>query len=193
MKLSSLVFLPLFFLSTLPACTSSVLDGGEGGSGPGEPVPPTGASPAPAPPFDATTVKAVMAKCAEAQGAVATYDSVEDLSKLLVGAWLACPRQGETLGRTTRPGELGFEFVHDGSFHVLVDDGQGGVVRSTRLEDRGDYRIYPKSDAPVNNVSFQIDVTFETKSTMGTRATFSSVPRQMVLQLLDYWTFVPLG
>lgn len=183
---STFAFLAAF---SLAGCSGTVLDGGTVSD---EPVPPSGAAPTNAPPFDAATTSAAAARCGEPQGGVAKYETVEQLSKLLVGAWLACPSTGTTSNVLSR-GALGYEFTHDGKFFVLVSDGNGGIVRSGKLEDTGDVFIYPPVEKEFNDVSFQIDVVFTTLGTMATRATFSGSPRQMVLQLFDYVTFVPLS
>jgi hypothetical protein len=71
------------------------------------------------------------AECSAADGPLHDYSTPAELNQLIVGTWVHCS------GPAVMGGGDGIELVADGTYHVLLDDGQGGLVRETGFDGQG--------------------------------------------------------
>jgi hypothetical protein len=152
------------------------------------PAPETPSS-TPASTFTAADVQAATAQCSAPHGDLGY--SVGMLSR----TWLYCPREGargpDIYDSADRGARVGLELTADGHFYWLSRNEGGVVARGQGITEVAGYEITAPSSAPVNNVSFQIDVIYPSGSIMGTRATFETGPRRLALQGFS-GMFVPL-
>jgi hypothetical protein len=164
------------------------------------PPAPTPGAPTTTPPpsFTAAQTAATAARCATPHGVLETYATVPELVTLLSRAWFYCTPmmtndlQSSFEDRGNAAPRVGLEFTTDGHFYYLSPDSSGLVARGQGISEYASYTIQPPDDAPVNNISFEIETHFPDKSAGATRATFETGPRRMALESFRGY-FVPMS
>jgi hypothetical protein len=72
--------------------------------------------------------------CAVPEGPLHAYKTAEELSALILGKWRQCSGPvPPTFDANTR----GLEFVADGTYHTLIDNGKGELVRAAGFPTEG--------------------------------------------------------
>jgi|SRR5580704_14393946 hypothetical protein len=123
------------------------------------------------------------AACSTADGPLHDYSTSAELGQLIVGTWVNC--SGPTL---MGDDEQAIEFDPDGTYHVLVDDGQGGLAPATGFDGQGTWvglQLTPTSvEFAWDNASHtgqEGDISFEDQPrkfslALGQSSVYASIP-----------------
>jgi hypothetical protein len=118
-------------------------------------------------------------ECDVADGPLHQYTTQAELNELIVGRWVHC--SGPNLMGSL---EQGIEFALDGTYYVLVDDGEGGLTRESGFDGQGTWIGLQLTETSV-------EFTWDNASHTGDEGyiTFEDQPRKFLLALAESSTY----
>jgi hypothetical protein len=98
--------------------------------------------------FSSTVVAAALAQCSLPHGPPVALSTGNDVVAQVTGAWIVCPAESDAVSALPSPGLI---LEPDGTWYRLVDDGDGGLVTGTGVQDQGPWSAFCEASSTISN------------------------------------------
>jgi hypothetical protein len=115
-------------------------------------------------------------RCADPDGPTHPVTQISEAEALILGKWRLC------VDRPDETNEAGLEFISDGTYRALVDDGHGGLVQRTGFGATGDWVV---EQATSSTALIGWWIPGQITSTRGGWGTFEDDPRKVAFAIQD--------